>query len=142
MGGTCTPRVYIYTMGGPLTPPEFTGECFFFSPKTDAKHLGTSHELSKGAVHSVRVVVMTAKDQKDSFPGLFYADVNSHCTVVPLEGLGLRLDTDNMEIKRGVDGVKLLLPEDRLLGDQLEIVLTCFNLRWVYAKGIGSLGWV
>ena len=68
--------------------------------------------MSKGAVHSVRVAIMK-EDENTS--GLFHCDSHSMCVVVPLEHIGLRLDSESMEMKRGIDGVKVVLPEDGLV---------------------------
>lgn len=66
-------------------------------------------------MHSVRAVLMKEDEKR---PGLFTCDSGSTCVVIPLAGIGLRLDSDSMEIKRGIDGVKVLLPEDRLMSQR------------------------
>ena len=66
-------------------------------------------------MHSARVVILKSSNDP-AFPGMFACDADSECGVLPLESLGIRLDTPDCNVKRGIDGVKIILPEAQFFG--------------------------
>lgn len=70
----------------------------------------TWRELSRGAMHSVRVVVLRSFGEEHK--NVFIADGQCDFRVVPLEHVGLRLDTEAMRSKSAADGVKIQLEEE------------------------------
>ena len=52
--------------------------------------------------------------EQDGNPRVFLADKSSSMRVIPFDRVGLRLDSKGMHSKRGIDGVKILLEEDRV----------------------------
>lgn len=67
-------------------------------------------DISKGSVHSARLAIFR-EESVDS--GIYLVDANSPCVILFLEALGVRLDGPDVDIKRGVDAVKIRLSEDR-----------------------------
>ena len=67
----------------------------------------TCREISKGSVHSVRCAVM--RQAFDDQPDAFLCDSSSRQINVPLEKIGVRLDTDEMLQKRALDATKIQL---------------------------------
>ena len=69
------------------------------------------HEISRGAMHSARILIMKAVEGEHQ--NLFVA--NPLCTCIVLRGASIeaRLDMPDMHCKRGLDGMQVLLPEDR-----------------------------
>ena len=66
-------------------------------------------EIPRGSLHSCRVVILEPdKEHAD----MFKADSSSACVVVPCDLVGMRLDTPTMKSKAGLEGMKLLLPEE------------------------------
>ena len=77
----------------------------------------TCREISRGSMHSVRCVVM--RSPFDDSPATFMCDSSSVMVVLPLENIGVRLDTEEMKVKRGIDGTKIHL---------------CKATRWEFVK--------
>lgn len=75
------------------------------------KQLRIEKEISKGSIHSVRAALMRPV-QEEKYCGVYSCDASSMTIAIPLECIGLRLDGDDLLMKRGVDGVKVYLPED------------------------------
>ena len=67
-------------------------------------------ELSRGAMHSVRVVLL--RPGNTGREDVFLCDTKSECMVLALENVGLRLDTAKMREKKAIDGTKIQLDED------------------------------
>lgn len=65
--------------------------------------------ISRGAVHSCRVVVL--RQVQESHENVFQCDSTSPCFVVPPHAIGVRLDTDNMKSKAAVNGRKIQLED-------------------------------
>ena len=82
----------------------------------------TAQEISRGGLHSARVCIMEQPDPK--MPSLFQANSSSACTVLTSTQIGLRLDTPKTDMKRGSDGMKVVLPEDRfgLMGSAFTVL--------------------
>ena len=55
----------------------------------------------------------------DDSPATFMCDSSSVMVVLPLENIGVRLDTEEMKVKRGIDGIKIHL---------------CKATRWEFVK--------
>lgn len=70
-------------------------------------------ELSRGAVHSARVVLFRSQENQDH-DNVFVCDSKSECLVLGLENLGVRLDGENVRQKKGIDGTKIQLAEDSM----------------------------
>ena len=68
-------------------------------------------EISRGAVNCARVVLFRHKGHQDH-DNVFVCDSMSEFLVLGLENLGVRLDTENMRQKKGIDGTKIQLTED------------------------------
>ena len=83
------------------------------------------HELERGGMHSARVVFLQVDAENVR---LFTGDESSKTMVLPAEAIGLRLDGENTSRKAGIDGVKILLPEDLGLGGMEWIDLGCWTL--------------
>ena len=78
------------------------------------KGSGAQHcinEIPRGGVHSARVVLL----EEGSSQGLYECKARSQCIILPAEQLGLRLDMPDMKRKVGIEGVKLVLPEETVL---------------------------
>eukprot|EP00435_Cladocopium_sp_Y103_P015928 s3742_g3.t3 len=71
----------------------------------------TWREISRGAVHSARVVLLRHKEHQ-THDNAFVCDSMSECLVLGLEQLGVRLDSENMCQKKAIDGTKIQLGED------------------------------
>ena len=83
-----------------------------------------SSEISRGSVACLRVVLMEPKsirgDEVEEVEGAsltYSCTLASGCILVTLESVGMRLDADQMETKRGSDGLQITFPED------------CFSMR-------------
>ena len=68
-------------------------------------------EISRGAVNCARVVLFRHKGHQDH-DNVFVCDSMSEFLVLGLENLGVRLDTEDMRQKKGIDGTKIQLTED------------------------------
>lgn len=66
-------------------------------------------QIPKGGLHSARLLILVEEEGK---PGVFFGGAHNPCMVFPVDCIGVRLDSDNTSRKQGLDGVKVLLPED------------------------------
>ena len=69
------------------------------------------NELPRGGLHSARVVLLV----EGTSQGLYLCEARNQCIVVPAEQVGLRLDMPEMKKKVGIEGVKIMLPEETVL---------------------------
>lgn len=77
----------------------------------------TAREISRGSLHSARIVMMECQPPT---AGLFVASATSRYVVCSPERLSMRLDRDDISIKRGLDGCKVFLTQDpRFWGNDL-----------------------
>ena len=83
-------------------------------------------ELFRGAMHSVRVVVLRSFSEEHK--NVFIADGQCDFRVVPLEDVGLRLDTEAMRSKSAFDGVKIQLEEEIVFWNVLDP--RCVSMFW------------
>eukprot|EP00435_Cladocopium_sp_Y103_P004302 s4764_g1.t1 len=66
-------------------------------------------EIPRSGMHPARVVIM---QEDEEHQGLFQCKAESESTVLQCLHIGLRLDTEATKRKAGIDGLKVLLPED------------------------------
>ena len=62
---------------------------------------------AKGSLHSARMVIMDQASET-----VYHADAQSRVIVLPVENVGVRLDSEGMDKKLALDGVKINLNED------------------------------
>ena len=82
------------------------------------------HEISRGSLHSARIVVMEEVDA-DRGTGQYQCHADSMAMVVSSEKIGVRLDGASSKMKLGIDGQMILLGEDWFFSF-VESILWCW----------------